>query len=440
MKERGVEELLLGENISMAIAAILANKMRALLTMLGIIIGIGSVIAIRTVGNSVTQSFSESMSSMGATNIMVGVTQRETEKVKGGESGLEFQGRRNSKNPEEQDYIKDYMLDDFRKEFAKEIENLMLSENLGTGRITVGRSGANVEMTGGDEGYYKGQKLEILAGREIGDKAQKGGKAAALISDYAAEKLFNTENDDYSSVIGQKVEVISQQKFYDFTIVGVYKLEDTGMLFGGNEDRQTTLYTTLGCVKSHTHTDGYPSFTVAKTPDTSVDSKDLRSRIQIFFDRYYHTNREFEVTTSSMESLLDEFTKTLGMISTAISIIAGIALLVGGIGVMNIMLVSISERTREIGTRKALGATNGSIRLQFIIEAMVLCLIGGIIGVILGVAGGSFAAKLMEAEAHPSLSSIFGSVAFSMAIGLFFGYYPANKAAKMNPIDALTYE
>ena len=141
-----------------------------------------------------------------------------------------------------------------------------------------------------------------------------------------------------------------------------------------------------------------------------------------------------------MESMLDEMNKMLDTISTAISVIAGIALLVGGIGVMNIMLVSISERTREIGTRKALGATNGSIRLQFIIEAMVLCSIGGIIGVILGVTGGSFAAKLMEAEAHASVSSIIESVAFSMAIGLFFGYYPANKAAKMNPIDALTYE
>ncbi len=139
--------------------------------------------------------------------------------------------------------------------------------------------------------------------------------------------------------------------------------------------------------------------------------------------------------------MLEELTKTLGTISTAISIIAGIALLVGGIGVMNIMLVSISERTREIGTRKALGATNGSIRLQFIIEAMMLCIIGGIIGIILGVTGGSLAAsKLMEAEASPSISSIITSVGFSMAIGLFFGYYPANKAAQMNPIDALTYE
>ncbi len=429
--------MLLGENIAMALSSILANKMRAILTMLGIIIGIGSVIAIRTVGNSVTESFNSSMSTLGATNISIGVTQRETEAVKGNESGLEFRGRRDRKSPNEKDYITDDMIEEFREKFADDITNVLLSESLGSGRITVGRNSAAVSVQGGDEGYYKGENIELLAGRDIGDKAQKGGKAVALISDYAVKKLYNTE-DNFDIALGQKVEVISGSRFYDFTIVGVYKLGDTGMLFGGNEDRETTLYTTLGCVKSHSHIKGYPSFTIAKTPE--ADSKDLRSRIQIFFDRYYHTNRIFEVTTSSMESMLDEMTGLLDKISLGISVIAGIALLVGGIGVMNIMLVSISERTREIGTRKALGATNGSIRLQFIIEAMVLCLIGGIIGVIIGVSGGALAAKLMEAEAHPSISSIIESVGFSMAIGLFFGYYPANKAAKMNPIDALTYE
>lgn len=420
----------------MALSSILANKMRAMLTMLGIIIGIGSVIAIRTVGNSVTASFNDSMSSMGATNISVGVTQKETEKVKGEESGLEFMGRRDRKQPTENDYITNEMIDAFRKEFKDDVTNILLNDDLGSGKIHVGRNSATVTITGGDEGYYKGQKLEMLAGRMIGDKAQKGGKAVCLISDYAVDKLYKA--DSYDFAIGKKVQVIQDHAFYDFTIVGVYKLSDTGSLFGGNDDRETTLYTTLGCVKNHNHVKGFKSFTVAKAP--SIDSKTLRSDIQIFFDRYYHANRTFEVTTSSMESMLDEMTSLLDKISLGISVIAGIALLVGGIGVMNIMLVSISERTREIGTRKALGATNSSIRLQFIIESMVLCLIGGIIGVILGVSGGSLAAQLMKAQAHPSIASIIESVGFSMAIGLFFGYYPANKAAKMNPIDALTYE
>ena len=130
----------------------------------------------------------------------------------------------------------------------------------------------------------------------------------------------------------------------------------------------------------------------------------------------------------------------ISMIKLALSVIAGISLVVGGIGVMNIMLVSITERTKEIGTRKALGATNASIRLQFITESVVICVIGGIIGIFFGVGLGMLAVKLMGYDAVVSVSSIIIAVGFSMAIGIFFGYYPANKAAKPNPIDALRYE
>ena len=142
----------------------------------------------------------------------------------------------------------------------------------------------------------------------------------------------------------------------------------------------------------------------------------------------------------SMTSMMNQMNTMIGAIQLALSVIAGISLVVGGIGVMNIMLVSITERTKEIGTRKALGATNGSIRLQFITESVVICLIGGIIGIIFGIVLGTVAVKLMGYEASVSLSSIVIAVGFSMAIGIFFGYYPANKAAKLNPIDALRYE
>ena len=143
------------------------------------------------------------------------------------------------------------------------------------------------------------------------------------------------------------------------------------------------------------------------------------------------------MTLTSMVTMLSDMMST---ITLAIAVIAGIALLVGGIGVMNIMLVSITERTREIGTRKALGAKNSSIRVQFIVEAMIICLIGGIIGVILGVGAGIGLSNLLGYPAKPSVSAIMISLMFSMSIGVFFGYYPANKAAKMNPIDALRYE
>ena len=130
----------------------------------------------------------------------------------------------------------------------------------------------------------------------------------------------------------------------------------------------------------------------------------------------------------------------LSTISLAIAAIGGISLLVGGIGVMNIMLVSITERTREIGTRKALGATNGSIRLQFITESIVICIVGGMLGMILGMIIATVATNMMGYAVSPSVTGIVVSVSFSILIGVFFGYYPANKAAKLNPIEALRYE
>ena len=137
---------------------------------------------------------------------------------------------------------------------------------------------------------------------------------------------------------------------------------------------------------------------------------------------------------------MSSITSVLDTISLAIGVIAGISLLVGGIGVMNIMLVSITERTREIGVRKALGATNGAIRTQFIVESVVICLVGGALGILVGFGLGSLGASLIGAPARVDLGTVLVAVGFSMAIGVFFGYYPANKAAKLDPIEALRYE
>lgn len=212
-----------------------------------------------------------------------------------------------------------------------------------------------------------------------------------------------------------------------------------GMNTTSGDDTRTNIYIPLKAANNFIHNEiKYPYIQIITK--VGVDSNELVSKVKNFFDIYYKDNKNYEIRVFTMESMISMLTDMLSTITLAISIVAGIALIVGGIGVMNIMLVSVTERTKEIGTRKALGATNSSIRTQFIVEAMIICLIGGFIGVLLGISGGMFASNLLGYPAKPSITGIISSLVFSMSIGVFFGYYPANKAAKMNPIDALRYE
>ena len=430
--------MLIGENILLALNGLRANKMRSLLTMLGIIIGIASVIAIMTLGDSISSSVTDSMASMGANNITVGVSQKSTSQETTA-SGMTFSMGPRFTTMTEDDYVTDEMLEDLEEKYADSIQGFSLTESVGSGTAQLGSLYAYVNATGVNETNLEDTDLTLLAGRTLTDRDQEEARKVCLVSDYLVNNLFNGNN---MAAVGQTVDVLFNSRYYTYTIVGVYQYEESDMGFStsSEEDTETTLYLPLQTAKNQTHnTNGYSQFTILTASDVSATS--FCDTVENYMNgRYYQDNDSFEISAMSMESIVESMTSMLSTISLAIAAIGGISLLVGGIGVMNIMLVSITERTREIGTRKALGATNGSIRLQFITESIVICIVGGMLGMILGMIIATVATNMMGYAVSPSVTGIVVSVSFSILIGVFFGYYPANKAAKLNPIEALRYE
>ena len=428
--------MIIYENIRLALFSLMANKMRALLTMLGIIIGIASVIAIMTVGNSVTKEMTDSMTSMGANNIMVSIQQKEKEEEVD-ESGMAFGTEYVQTVIKETDLITKDMIAAYVDKYSDSVLAISASRDVGQGQVKDGNLYANISVTGVNTGYFVANDTEVLAGRFFTNEELDSAKMVAFVSDKFVGKMFKGDNE---SAIGQTVTAYVGDKFFQFVIVGIYEYEQSPYMMSqtAEKDIETAFYIPLKTAQSITHNDDYTNFTVVTK--AGVDSNQFAKETKRFFNTYYRNNRNWQISALSMASMVEIMTNMMGTLTTAISVIAGIALLVGGIGVMNIMLVSITERTREIGTRKALGAPNSSIRLQFIVESIVICVIGGLIGMAIGIFAGVSLADYLGTPASPSASSIILALSFSTAIGVFFGYYPANKAAKMDPIEALRYE
>ena len=432
------------ENIGMALASVKSNKMRSALTMLGIIIGIAAVIAIETVGNSMTGSVTDSMAGMGASNISVSVVQKSASNTSGTAQGVTLRRFKDSK-PSDADLITDAMMQDFLDAFSGKVDHIELTQQVGSGTVAkYGDPTTTITATVNGANAATLENLDtdsqILCGRWLDDDKDAGRKVACVSEKFVAQAIGGTAQE----AIGKAVTLTINKDLYTFYIEGVYRYtEDSySSMFSGTDDDsiQTDFYIPLDVAKSIAGAGaGYQSITVV-ADGTAVNVTSFVDTVGDFFASYYTRNDSWTVSASSLASLLDSMSSMLGTVSLGISAIAALSLLVGGIGVMNIMMVSVTERTREIGTRKALGAPAAAIRMQFITESVILCLIGGIAGILLGLALGAGLSKAVGYAARPSLTAIVVAVGFSMAIGVFFGYYPANKAAKLDPIEALRYE
>ena len=420
----------IGESIRVSLEGLRANKMRSLLTMLGIIIGISAVIGILTVGSGLTGSITGSMSSLGATNISVFLQEKG-----GGMGGMET--LLGVASPEEEDLITDEMLEALRQRYGEAVAGISVSASAGSGVARDGRLYANVSLTGINEEYLAVNNTDLLAGRTIRQEDLDGRRSVCVVSDRLVENLYQGDAD---AALGDEVRVELNGEYQSFRIVGIYEYDASmSISFSAEEDVTTSLYIPITTANHLTGSpEGYSTVTVQASAGT--DSAAMAQSIREFLSRYYANNEDYGVSAMAMSTMVESMSTIMDTLSIAISVIAGISLLVGGIGVMNIMLVSVTERTREIGIRKALGATNNDIRIQFVVESVIVCLIGGVIGILLGAVLGYVGSSLLSEACLPRPSYIALAVGFSMAIGVFFGYYPANKAARLDPIEALRYE
>ena len=424
------------ENIKEAVTSISSNKMRSLLTMLGIIIGISSVIIITTIGGSIQSTLTATMNSLGGNMVQAYVEARYPEND---EDWATWE------QPEmtDSDYVTQDMIDGLIEKYPDEVTGVAAQNYLGSGTIkddADSKNYANVNIDGITPEYLEYMKLEMHAGRNLTKADNQGKKRVCLIADTMAERYFAGKDP-----IGETLSVAtSDGGIFDFVVVGVYVYNQA--LFGKvdtsipEKDRVTELMIPLQtCFKLQgTDRTGYDYFNLMIDPLADVNQ--ATTDVLSYFDEMYANNKNFHVSAYNMASDLGMINTVLNVITIAVSGIAAISLIVGGVGVMNIMLVSVTERTREIGIRKALGAKKRVILQQFVIEAAVTSTIGGLAGILLGSLASVGIGMLMGIDAPPTVSAVLVSFSVSVGIGLVFGYMPASRAAGLNPIDALRSE
>lgn len=404
----------LTENIVTAVSSVMGNKMRTFLTILGIIIGISSVIMITSVGNGIQTGLN-----------------REFEKLNSNMIGIYL------KNWDTDVQLSDFLtVDDV--ELVKNHGNIEYAAPTSSASATVdlrNRSEFYCIITGTTADYRNQGGLEIVSGRFIDDADNRSRANSAVIDEWLAKNIFG-----YTDVVGKTFTADFSGVERELKVVGVLKSEEENAVV--STYGQGTIFMPFETINGYADYD-YADYIYAGVKDTDKMDETVEELTRLL--SIAHGNTDMYGIESYM-SQVEIINNVLTGFTLFIGFVAAISLLVGGIGVMNIMLVTVTERTREIGIRKSLGATDGNIRVQFMIEAVILSLMGGIIGVILGyiegVGAGMVVSSLAEMDfsARLSIPTVAATVIITAAIGIIFGVYPAGKAAKLDPIDALRYE
>lgn len=400
------------ESFLMAWASLIANKMRSILTMLGIIIGVAAVIALVSIGNGVKQDIQNSISSLGSNLLMVMPGAPRTPGVRPSAGSM--------KSLKVSDY-----------EAISKLDGVKAASPMTNGSYVVIYQNKNwtTSVSGVNANYLDVNNWSMKSGRFLSEKNVQNRERVAVVGKTVVKNLFGDEDP-----VGAEIRV----KNIPFRIIGVLNSKGSGAMGNDQDDMVIIPYTTA--MERVEGVDYLRMIYVVGKDENGIDR--LQSDIENLL-RVRHgikdTNLD-DFNIQNMNSIMETMEETTGTLTLFLGAVAAISLVVGGIGIMNIMLVSVTERTREIGVRKALGATYNVIVTQFLIEAVVISLMGGIIGIILGIGSSKLIGMASGMSTVISVPTIVMSFAFSMAIGLIFGIYPARKAAKLNPIDALHYE
>lgn len=401
------------EGFLMAWASLVANKMRSLLTMLGIIIGVAAVIALVSIGYGVRIQIQDSISSLGSNLLMVYPGAPRTPGVR-----------------PTADSQKTLKLEDYTTISHLQDVDMASPVSAGSSYVVIyTNKNWTTSVNGVNADFQYINNWTVKSGRFITASQVERRERVAVIGNTVATNLFGTEDP-----VGKDIRI----KNNPYKVIGVLESKGSGS-FGNDQDDVIYIPYTTGMERLQGV--NYLRMIYIKAKD-GVDLNRLQTDVEnILRVRHNIKNPELDdFNVRNMATIMATVEETTATMTLFLGAVAAISLIVGGIGIMNIMLVSVTERTREIGVRKALGATYRVIVMQFLIEAVVISLVGGAIGILVGIGASKLIGALTSMKTVISMGPILLSFGFSMAIGLIFGLYPARKAAKLNPIDALHYE